>query len=112
MSRIGAGRLRHKALQLLPSTTQDGLGLRQDSWTDGDPFWCDLRSDTADERAYADGVAVVRQWEVRARWNRIKQIGLDATNRISIRGKTLKVRSITNLDEDDFTAVIDCEEVE
>jgi len=108
---ISAGRLRFKALQLLPSTTQDGLGLRQDSWTDGDPFWADLRSDTADETTYADGVAVTRQWEVRARWNRIDEIGLDETNRILVRGRTLRIRGITNLDEADRVAVIRCEEV-
>lgn len=108
---ISAGRLRHRALQLLPSSTQDGLGLRQDSWTDGEAFWADLRSDNATEQGYADGVAVVRQWEVRARWNKIEDIGLDETNRISIRGKTLRVRGVTNLDEADRVAVIECEEV-
>lgn len=109
---ISAGRLRHRALQLLPSSTQDGLGLRTDAWTDGEAFWADLRSDTAQEQPYADGVAVVRQWEVRARWNKVEDIGLDETQRISIRGRTLRVRGITNLDEADRVAVIDCEEVQ
>lgn len=108
---ISAGRLRFIATQLTPSTTQDGLGLRQDSWATGKTFWADLRSDSAQEQAYASGVAVVRSYEVRARWNRIEQIGLDETNRISIRGKTLRVRGVTNLDEADRVAVINCEEV-
>lgn len=109
---ISAGRLRHVATQLTPSSTQDGLGLRQDSWTAGQTFWADLRSDSAEEQSYASGVAVVRNWEVRARWNRIEQIGLDETNRIEIRGRTLRVRGVTNLDEADRVAVIACEEVQ
>lgn len=109
---ISAGRLRFRALQQLPSSTQDGLGLRTDAWTDGESFWADLRSDTANEQPYADGVAVVRSWEVRARWNTVQAIGLDETNRISIRSKTLRIRGITNLDEADRVAVIACEEVQ
>jgi len=108
---ISAGRLRFPATQLVPSATQDGLGLRTDTWANGETFQADLRSDDAVEQSYADGVAVVRQWEVRARWNRVEEIGLDETNRISIRGKTLRIRGITNLDERDMVAVISCEEV-
>lgn len=109
---ISAGRLRFRALQLTPSATQDGLGLRQDSWSDGDAFWADLRSDAASEQPYADGVAVVRSWEVRARWNTVEAIGLNETHRILIRDKTLRIRGITNLDEADRVAVIACEEVD
>ena len=108
---ISAGRLRHIATRLSPSASRDALGQRVDAFTAAGQFRADLRSDSADEREYADGVAVVRSWEVRARWNTVRAIGLSETDRISIRGRTLRVRSIGNLDERDRVAVIDCEEV-
>lgn len=108
---ISAGRLRHLAERLTPSASRDALGQRVDTWTSAAQFRADLRSDSADERQYADGVAVVRSYEVRARWNTIESIGLTEVDRIYIRGKTLRIRSIQNLDERDRVAVIDCEEV-
>jgi head-tail adaptor len=108
---ISAGRLRHLATRLSPSASRDALGQRVDDYTAAGQFRADLRSDSADEREYADGVAVIRSWEVRARWNTVEALGLTETDRISIRGKTLRVRAISNLDERDRVAVIDCEEV-
>jgi head-tail adaptor len=108
---ISAGRLRHLATKQSPSASRDALGQRVDSWVSTVQFRADLRSDSADERQYADGVAVVRSWEVRARWDTVKAIGLSETDRILIRSKTLRIRTITNLDERDRVAVIDCEEV-
>ena len=56
-----------------------------------------------------DGVAVTRTYEVRARWQAIT--GLTEIDRLQIRGHTLKINSIRNLDEADRVAVIDCTEV-
>lgn len=108
---ISAGRLRFLATLQKPSASRDALGQRVDSWTSGAQFRCDLRSDSADERQYADGVAVIRQWEVRARWDTVNAIGVAETDRILVRNKTLRIRAINNLDEKDRVAVIDCEEV-
>jgi head-tail adaptor len=108
---ISAGRLRFLAVLQKPSASRDSLGQRVDTWTGGAQFRCDLRSDSADERQYADGVAVIRQWEVRARWNTVESIGVAETDRLVVRGKTLRIRAINNLDEKDRVAVIDCEEV-
>jgi len=108
---ISAGRLRFLATLQKPSSSRDALGQRVDTWTDGAQFRCDLRSDSADERQYADGVAVIRQWEVRARWNTVQGAGVAETDRLLVRGKTLRIRAVQNLDEQDRVAVIDCEEV-
>ena len=68
---ISAGRLRFIATIETPSTTQDVLGMRPDAWTTGATFRADLRSDNGAEAQYADGVAVTRTYEVRARWQAI-----------------------------------------
>lgn len=109
---ISAGRLRFVAQQFTPPAASSTLGLRGSSWTAGALFRADVRENSAQEQQYADGVAVVRQYELRCRWNTARAIGLDETHRIVARGKTYKIRSITNLDERDMVAVIDCEVVE
>jgi head-tail adaptor len=108
---ISAGRLKWVATVQTPSTSQDALGMRVDTWTDGATFRCDLRNDSANEQQYADGVAVVKAYEVRARWQAVQGSGLTEVDRLSIRGKTLRVNAIRNLDEADRVAVIDCTEV-
>ena len=106
---ISAGRLRFLATIEKPSVSQDALGMRPDAWTTGGTFRADLRSDNGAEAQYADGVAVTRTYEVRARWQAIT--GLTEIDRLQIRGHTLKINSIRNLDEADRVAVIDCTEV-
>ena len=54
----------------------------------------------------------MRQYELRARWETAQAIGLTESQRIECRGKTYKIRAITNLDERDRVAVIDCEVVQ
>jgi SPP1 family predicted phage head-tail adaptor len=109
---ISAGRLRFVALQKLPPAAASTLGLRGSTWTDGQYFRADVRENSAQEQAYADGTAVIRQYELRARWETAQAIGLTESQRIECRGKTYKIRSITNLDERDRVAVIDCEVVQ
>jgi len=108
---ISGGLLRFTGTRLAASTTQDALGLRTDSWTTGSSFRCDIRNDTAAEQAYADGVAVRRTCEVRARWQAVQNAGLTEVDRLSVRGRTYAVQSIRNLDEADRVAVIVVEEV-
>jgi len=108
---ISAGLLKWTATRLAASTAQDTLGLRSDTFTTGADFRCDLRPVSATEQQYADGVAVRRSWEVRARWQRIENIGLTEVDRISVDGRTLRITSILNLDGADRVAVIQCEEV-
>jgi len=108
---ISAGLLKSTALMLAASTAQDTLGLRSDTFTAGASFRCDLRPVSATEQQYADGVAVRRSWEVRARWQRIENIGLSEVDRIFVDGRTLRITSILNLDGADRVAVIQCEEV-
>lgn len=109
---ISGGLLRWKALRLAARTSLDTLGLRSDTFDAGGYFRCDIRNQSASEQMYADGVAVRRQWELRARWPQVQSIGLSEVDRISVRGRTLKVQSIINLDESDRVAVIQCEEVD
>jgi head-tail adaptor len=108
---ISGGLLKFIATRLTPSTSRDSLGMRLDSWVSSGTFRADLREQSASEQSYADGVAVVRSCEVRARWSAVQGIGLTEVDRLSVRGRTLKVNSIQNLDEADRVAVISCTEV-
>jgi len=108
---ISGGLLRFSALVQTPSATLDSLGMRTATWTDGSRFRCDIRETSATEQGYADGVAVVRSIEVRARWQAVQNAALTEVCRIVVRGRILKVNAIRNLDEADRVAVIDCTEV-
>lgn len=115
---ISSGRLRFPAEVYQPSVVTDDLGMRTGSFTSvnktikGDPpLWVDLRTDSAQEQQYADGVATVRRAEIRCRWNSAQRFGIDETYRIQVRGRTFRINGITNLDEKDMVAVIECEEV-
>ena len=108
---ISAGLLRNKATRLAARTAQDTLGLRSQTFTAGGYFYCDLRNSSASEQAYADGVAVRRQYELRARWTAVSNTGLTEVDRISVNGRTLAIQSIIDLDNAGRVAVIQCEEV-
>jgi head-tail adaptor len=108
---ISGGRLQRTARRLIASASRDSLGIRTDSWSDGLSFRVDLREQSATEQGYADGVAVVRSLELRCRWPDIARVGLTAVDRISVRGRTLRINTIRNLDDADRVAVIDCTEV-
>jgi head-tail adaptor len=108
---ISAGRLKWVATVQTPSTSQDALGMRVETWTAGATFRCDLRNESGNESSYADGIAVLKSYEVRARWQAVQGAGLSEVDRLTVRGKTLRVNAIRNLDEADRVAVIDCTEV-
>lgn len=108
---ISGGVLRWTATASQPSTTQDALGMRASTWTDIGTFRCDMREQSAAEQGYADGVAVVRQVEILSRWQSIANLGLSELHRLTVRGRTLRIVSIQNVDEADRRAVIQCVEV-
>lgn len=108
---ISGGVLRWTATRQAASTTLDTLGNRTDTWTAGATFRCDIREDSAQEQSYADGVAVVRSVELRARWQSVQNAGLTEIDRVTVRNRLLRVNSIRNLDEADRVAVIQCTEV-
>jgi head-tail adaptor len=108
---ISGGNLRWTATATEPSTTLDQIGMRGTTWSDLGTFRCDMREDSATEQSYADGVAVVRNLEIRARWQAVQNIGLTELCRITVRGRLLRINSIQNLDEADRVAVIQCTEV-
>ena len=108
---ISGGLLRWTATASTPSTTVDGLGMRSTTWNTLGTFRCDMREQSANEQGYADGIAVVRSVEIRARWAAIQQIGLTEVCRLAVRNRTLRINAIQNLDEADRVAVITCTEV-
>ena len=115
---IGSGRLRFPATVLAPSASTNSLGMRVGGFTDlnaaepgNPPLWVDLRTDSANEQQYADGVATVRRAEIRCRWNSAQRWGINETFRLVVRGRTFRIAGITNLDEADMVAVMDCEEI-
>jgi head-tail adaptor len=108
---ISGGRLKWTAVAEEPTSTLDGIGMRGTSWNALGSFRCDMREQSAAEQQYADGVAVVRNVEVRARWDAVHLIGVTEVCRLTVRGRTLRINSIQNLDEADRVAVILCTEV-
>lgn len=115
---IGSGRLRFPAEVFAPSINTDDLGMRTGAFVSvnkgmvgNPPLWVDLRTDSAQEQQYADGVATVRRAEVRCRWNSLQKFTIDETYRLSVRGRLFRILGITNLDEKDMVAVLECEEV-
>lgn len=108
---ISGGVLRWTATASEPSATLDSLGMRGTTWNDIGTFRCDLREQSAAEQGYADGVAVVRTVEVRARWAAVQGVGLTEVCRLTVRNRLLRINSIQNLDESDRVAVIQCTEV-
>jgi head-tail adaptor len=108
---ISGGRLRWNATLLKAATTVDALGRRTNSFTDSGNFRCDLRQGTPTEQTYADGVAVTASYELRVRWPDVARVDITALDRVTVRGKTLRINGIQNLDERDRLAVIDCTEV-
>ena len=108
---MSGGLLKYTATRMAKSETRDTLGQRVDTWTASGTFRCDLREQSATEQTYADGVAVVRNCEVRARWSAVQGIGLTETDRITVRSRNLRINYIQNLEEADRVAVISCTEV-
>lgn len=108
---ISAGVLRWTATATQPTASLDSIGMRATTWNTLGSFRCDMREDSAGEQSYADGVAVIRNVEVRARWNAVQNLGLTEVCRLTVRGRTLRINSIRNLDEADRVAVIQCTEV-
>ncbi len=108
---ISAGRLRWNARVMKAATTTDSLGRRTSTFTGGLYFRTDMRERGAAEVAYADGVAVTTQYELRTRWPEVARTTMTELDRIVVRGKTLRIESIENADERDRLAVIQCTEV-
>ena len=109
---ISGGVLQFTATRLAASASRDQIGLRTDTWSAGKSFRVDMRSDSANEQQRADGITVRRAYELRARWQDIARVGLSEVDRISCRGKTLRIGAIRNLGERDRVAVISAEEVD
>ena len=108
---ISAGNLKWTAQATAPAASIDTIGMRTTTWTAIGSFPCDMREDSANEQSYADGVAVIRNVEIRARWQKVQNIGLTELCRLTVRGRTLRINSIRNLEEADRVAVIQCTEV-
>jgi head-tail adaptor len=107
---ISGGLLRWTAT-VTRASGQDALGMRNATFSSVGTMRCDMRDQSANEQEYADGVSVLKQYEVRVRWPNIKRLSVVATDRLTVRGKTLRINHIRNLDEDDRVAVIECTEV-
>jgi head-tail adaptor len=108
---ISGGRLRWSASVLRAATTLDALGRRTNTFTEQGTMRVDLRESGSSEQPYADGVAVVANWEIRTRWPNIARLGVTELDRLTVRGRTLRINGIRNLDERDRVAVLDCSEV-
>jgi head-tail adaptor len=109
---ISAGRLKYLATVYTASASQDALGLRDDTFVAASQFRVDMRSESAAESQYADGVAVLQTYELRARWQAWVASGCTTLDRLNVRGHTLRITGVQNLNEADRVAIINVVEVE
>jgi head-tail adaptor len=109
---ISGGVLTHKATRLIASSSRDQIGLRADTWNTGASFRCDLRNDSSNEQTLADGIAVRRAYEVRARWRAVQNAGLTEVDRLSIDGRVLRITAIRDMGEKHRVAIISAEEID
>lgn len=108
---ISAGRLRFLATAKRENNT-DNTGKKQtDFATTVGSFRCDLRDTGSTEIPYADGVALSKTFDCLARWDAINEIGLLASDRLLIRGRTFNIVGIRNEAERDRLATISVEEI-
>lgn len=108
---ISAGRTRFVCTVNRASTTVDSYGQRSTSFVVAGTMRCDIREGQPAEQPYADGVAVIANYELRTRWPNIGRLLVTPLDRITARGKTLRITGIRNLDQANRVAVIDCMEV-
>lgn len=108
---ISSGRTRFVATVQKASSSLDTYGRRTTTYTPGETIRVDVRELGGGEQPYAEGVAVVQQYELRTRWPNVAKATLTALDRITVRGKTLRIDLIRNSDERDRLAIIDCTEV-
>lgn len=108
---ISAGRLRFLATAKRENST-DNTGKKQSVFnTTVGTFRCDLRDTGSTEIPYADGVALSKTFDCLARWDAINEIGLKASDRLLIRGRTFNIIGIRNEAERDRLATISVEEI-
>lgn len=108
---ISSGRTRWVATVMKAADTIDSYGRRTATYSTGTTIRVDVRELGGGEQAYAQGVAVVQQYEIRTRWPNVARASLTTLDRLVVRGKTMRIDSIRNSDERDRLAIIDCSEV-
>lgn len=95
-------------------TGADDLGRRENSFaTNGGTFRCSIADRGASETEWGDGTAVVRNYEVRARWDVVVERNLTERDRLLIEPGNilLRIGGITNEGLADRVAVIEGFEV-
>jgi hypothetical protein len=108
---ISAGALRYKATVYLLGAS-DAIGDATGYAISEEPYVrVQLRQLSGSEVAWADGPTEMVNWEVRCRWPDIARCGITVTARLVVRGKTLRINSISNTYEADRVAVLTCTEV-
>lgn len=108
---ISSGRTRFVATVSNASTLTDTMGRRSTTFTTAGTMRVDVREGMPAEQPYVDGVAVVANYELRARWPNIARLSVTPLSRIAVLGKTLRINGIRNLEQANRCAVIDCTEV-
>jgi len=109
--RTAHGRFWRRAQASLASVRRDALGLREPAFTAGAYFRCELMPMSVIEQPYADGVIVKRTFEVRCRWQTVEMLGITEVDRIIVDGRTLRIQSIINRENDFKEAQILAEEI-
>jgi len=108
---ISAGLTRWRVTVLRASATPDSLGRRSVSYSSVGTIICDARENMPTETTLGAGAVSVGTFELRTRWPNIGRLSITPVDRLTFRGRTLRIDGIRNLEQRNRLAVIDCTEV-
>ena len=108
---ISGGRTVFVTTVLRAATTVDALGRRTQTYTNVGTIRCAGLESAPGEQLYAEGANVIGTFELRTRWPNIARLSVTNVDRLTFRGRTLRINGIRNLDQRNRLAIIDCTEV-
>lgn len=92
--RLAAGALNRRIEIRRKSTTSDGHGGQDESWSLVDTVWAEAISQNGREAVLAGTLQGVSAWRIRIRW----RSDMTQADQLSLDGKTLNIRSIEDPD--------------
>lgn len=95
-----------------PTDIGDTLGRTNPTWATTTYIRAEVRDMGAVETEWGGGPAVVRQFDLIARWGTVKRYGVTERWRVAFEGRICAIVSITDMKNAHRTAIIRCVQVE
>ena len=108
---INCGQMRTVVGIQPPTDTTDQLGRPNPTWETRTYMRAEVRDLGAVETEWGGGPAVVRQFDLIARWGTVQKYGITERFRLVFNGRTCAIAAITDTKELHRKAVIRCVEV-